>query len=155
MNIISKYIFLLLIFNSFHSFAQTNPSQVISTSGGTISNTDYIMSFTIGELAIDDIGYGVRFTQGFHQGNLSITSSIEEIDFITNIYPNPSLSYFTIEFSSPQKIQLFLRDNTGKIIIHDKIENQTIKSYDVSSLAQGNYLLILLDKNENKSTLIN
>lgn len=154
MNFTSIFSFTLIIFSYLQSEAQINPSQVISNSGGTFSNANYTMDFTIGEIVIDEIGNGAKFTQGFHQGDLAIITSIEEIDFLIKLYPNPTISSFTIEFNEPQTVQLILSDENGKIITQETINNQIAKSYDVSNLSQGNYFLTVLDKENNKSSYI-
>ena len=100
MNFTSIFSFTLIIFSYLQSEAQINPSQVISNSGGTFSNANYTMDFTIGEIVIDEIGNGAKFTQGFHQGDLAIITSIEEIDFFIKLYPNPTISSFTIFLST-------------------------------------------------------
>ena len=154
MNFVSIFSSTLIIFSCLQSEAQVNPSQVISSSGGTFSNSDYTMDFTIGETVIDDIGNGAKFTQGFHQGDLAIITSIEEIDFFIKLYPNPTISSFTIEFNEPQTVQLILSDENGKIITQETIDGQLAKTFDVSKLSQGNYFLTVFDKENNKSSYI-
>lgn len=154
MNFASIFASTLIIFSCLQSEAQINPSQVISSSGGTFSNADYTMDFTIGEVVIDEIGNGAKFTQGFHQGDLAIVTSIEEMDFFIRLYPNPTISSFTIEFNEPQTVQLILSDENGKIITRENIENQLAKSYDVSNLSQGKYFLTVFDKENKKSSYI-
>ena len=132
--------------------AQLNSPELVSNSGGSFSSGDYHMDFSIGEIAIEQFGNGVIVTQGFHQVDLSIVTNIEEIDFISKIYPNPAQSFFTIEFDSPQNVIVFLSDQNGKLIFQKEIKNQSIQSFDVSTLAQGNYQFVVINKNNKKSS---
>ena len=88
-------------------FAQSNDLQVISTSGTSFTYENYVVEFTLGELAIDDIGNDFILTQGFHQGKLAIQSLIKEIDFKINLFPNPAHTHFKVEFNSPKTVDIF------------------------------------------------
>tara|TARA_B110000977_G_C11014945_1_gene469092 strand:+ start:548 stop:1018 length:471 start_codon:yes stop_codon:yes gene_type:complete len=149
----SLYVSICLLI-PFFGLAQDNSHQLVSNSGGSFSNEDYHMDFSIGQIAIEQLGNGMIITQGFHQGDLSIVTDVEELDFITKIYPNPTQSFFTIEFDSPQNVTAFLSDQNGKLIFQKEIKNQSIQSFDVSDLAQGNYQFIIINKDQKKSSFI-
>ena len=136
----------------FISLSQINTPQLISNSGGSFSSGGYHVDFSVGEIAIEQFGNGIVLTQGFHQGDLSIVTEIEELDFICKIYPNPTQSFFTIEFDSPQNVTAFLSDQNGKLIFQKEINNQSIQSFDVSTLAQGNYQFVVINKNNKRSS---
>ena len=143
------YIFVLL---PFISLAQINTPQLISNSGGSFSSGGYHIDFSVGEIATEQLGNGFILTQGFHQGDLNIQTNIEELDFISKIYPNPAQSFFTIEFDSPQNVTTFLSDQNGKLILKKEIKNQSIQSFDVSTLAQGNYQFVVINKKNKRSS---
>ena len=136
----------------FISLSQINTPQLISNSGGFFSSGGYHIDFSVGEIAIEQFGNGVVLTQGFHQGDLSIITDVEELDFISKIYPNPTQSFFTIEFDSPQNVTAFLSDQNGKLIFKKEIKNQSIQSFDVSNLAQGNYQFVVINKKNKRSS---
>ena len=147
---------LLIVFVSFfilnNLYAQSNDLQVISTSGKSFTYENYIVEFTLGELAIDNIGSDLILTQGFHQGKLAIHTEIKEIDFKINLFPNPAHTHFKVEFYTPKTVDIILTDIKGKIILREKIVNQTSKSYDVSNLAQGIYTFTIIDLTNKQAT---
>lgn len=147
----SLYVSICLLI-PFVGFGQLNSPELISNSGGSFSNGGYHIDFSVGEIATQQLGNGIILTQGFHQGDLSIVTDIEELDFISKIYPNPAQSFFTIEFDSPQNVTAFLSDQNGKLIFQKEIKNQSIQSFDVSTLAQGNYQFVVINKNNKRSS---
>lgn len=147
----SLYVSICLLI-PFIGLAQLNSPDLVSNSGGSFSNEGYHIDFSVGEIAIEQLGNGIILTQGFHQGDLSILTNIKEIDFISKIYPNPTLSFFTVEFDSPQNVIAFLSDQNGKLIFQKEIKNKSIQSFDVSMLAQGSYQFVVIDKNNKRSS---
>lgn len=147
----SLYVSICLLI-PFIGLAQLNSPNLVSNSGGSFSNEGYHIDFSVGEIAIEQLGNGIILTQGFHQGDLSILTNIKEIDFISKIYPNPTLSFFTVEFDSPQNVIAFLSDQNGKLIFQKEIKNKSIQSFDVSMLAQGSYQFVVIDKNNKRSS---
>ena len=143
----------VILFFTFNNLsAQSNDLQVISTSGSSFTYENYIVEYTLGELAIDNFGNGIILTQGFHQGKLAIQTEIKEIDFKINLFPNPAHTHFKVEFNSPKTVDIILTDINGKIITREKIVNQTSKSYDVSNLAQGIYTYTIIDSTNKQAT---
>ena len=56
------------------------------------------MDYTLGEIAIATFTSGnTILTQGFHQGILKVTTSVENIDIKTKVYPNPTTNFIIIE----------------------------------------------------------
>ena len=147
----SLYVSICLLI-PFFGLAQLNLPELVSNSGGSFSNGGYHIDFSVGEIATQQLGNGIILTQGFHQGDLSIVTDIEELDFISKIYPNPAQSFFTIEFDSPQNVTAFLSDQNGKLIFQKEIKNQSIQSFDVSALSQGNYQFVVINKNNKRSS---
>ena len=147
----SLYVSICLLI-PFVGLAQLNSPELVSNSGGSFSSGGYHIDFSVGEIAIEQFGNGIVLTQGFHQGDLSIFTDVEELDFISKIYPNPTQSFFTIEFDSPQNVTAFLSDQNGKLIFQKEIKNQSIQSFDVSTLAQGNYQFVVINKNNKRSS---
>ena len=99
-------IVLVLFFTLNNLLAQSNDLQVISTSGSSFTYENYIIEYTLGELAIDNIGNGIILTQGFNQGKLAIQTEIKEFDFKINLFPNPAHTHFKVEFNSPKTVDV-------------------------------------------------
>jgi hypothetical protein len=147
-----SFSFSLFVLLPFISLAQLNSPDLVSNSGGSFSSGGYHIDFSVGEIAIEQLGDEIILTQGFHQGDLKIQTNIEELDFISKIYPNPTESFFTVEFDSPQNVTAFLSDQNGKLIFQKAIKNQSIQTFDVSALAQGNYQFVVINKNNKRSS---
>ena len=142
----------VLFFSLNNLFAQSNNLQVISNSGSSLTSENHIVEYTLGELAIDNIGNGIILTQGFHQGKLAIQTQIKEIDFKINLFPNPAHTHFKVEFNSPKTVDIIFTDIKGKVIMREKIANQSSKYFDISNLAQGVYTLTIIDSNNKQAT---
>ena len=147
-----SFSFSLFVLLPFISLAQLNSPELVSNSGGSFSSGSYHIDFSVGEIAIEQLGDEFILTQGFHQGDLKIQTNIEELDFISKIYPNPAESFFAVEFDSPQNVTAFLSDQNGKLIFQKAIKNQSIQTFDVSALAQGNYQFVVINKNNKRSS---
>jgi hypothetical protein len=147
---------ILILFFSFFTLnnllAQSNDLQVISTSGSSFISENYVVEYTLGEFAIDNIGNDLILTQGFHQGKLAIQTEIKEIDFKINLFPNPAHTHFKVEFNSPKNVDIILTDIKGKIITREKLVNQSSKYYDISNLAQGIYTFTIIDSTNKQAT---
>lgn len=142
----------VLFFTLNNLSAQSNDLQVISTSGTSFTYENYIVEYTLGELAIDNIENGIILTQGFHQGKLAIQTEIKEIDFKINLFPNPVHTHFKVEFTSPKTVDIIFTDINGKIIAREKIVNETSKYFDISNLAQGIYTFTIIDSTSKQAT---
>ena len=142
----------ILFFTVNNLLAQSNDLQIVSTAGASFTYENYIVEYTLGELAIDNIGNGIILTQGFHQGKLAIQIDIKEIDFKINLFPNPAHTHFKVEFNSPKTVDIIFTDINGKTITREKIVNQSSKYYDVSNLAQGIYTFTIIDSTNKQAT---
>lgn len=99
------------------------------------------MGFSIGELVVQTLQNNEILTQGFHQGDLKITTTFVNLDVKTNIYPNPTTNFIIIEFQKNVKADILVYDINGKAVIKDKLNDENQKQLDFSFLKQGNYLL--------------
>ena len=147
----SKFLFSIFSFTCLFSFAQSNDQQVISSCGTSFFNDEYIMESTLGETVISTIENGNILTQGFHQANLKITSVSELTDIELKLYPNPTIGLFTLEFGKNQGLNIDLSSFNGKTIFSETIENQNKKTFDISQLTQGIYILKVTNTNNQQS----
>ena len=126
-------------------FCQNFYPEVLSSAGGTLSNTQYLVDWTLGEPVIETVtGSTHILTQGFHQPHFFLTSIQESPDFSIQIYPNPSSSIITIKTSVKQPLTAILYDLNGKIL--NKIRFTENSELDISSLAESVYLLKITDQ---------
>ena len=132
--------FLFLCFPIF-IFGQVTTPTVITNSGGTFSNSSVIMDFSIGELAVQTLQNNEILTQGFHQGDLKVTTAIFNLGIKTKIYPNPTTNFIIVELEKNVNADIKVYDINGKIVIEDKLNDENEKQLDFSFLKQGNYLL--------------
>ena len=123
-------------------FGQVTTPSVVSSSGDSYSNGGVIMDFTLGEIVIETYtNSNTILTQGFHQGDLKVTTSVVNLDIKTKIYPNPTTNFIIIELENNVNAELLVYDINGKIVIKDKLRDEQKKQLDFSFLTQGNYLL--------------
>ena len=133
-------LFLFLCFPLF-IFGQVTTPTVITNSGGTFSNSSVIMDFSIGELAVQTLQNNEILTQGFHQGDLKVTTALINLGIKTKIYPNPTTNFIIVELEKNVNADIKVYEINGKIVIEDKLNDENQKQLDFSFLKQGNYLL--------------
>jgi len=123
-------------------FGQVATPSVVSSSGDSYSNGGVIMDYTLGEIVIETFSNSANIlTQGFHQGDLKITTAVVNLDIKTKIYPNPTTNFIIIELEKNVNAELLVYDINGKIVIKDKLRDEQKKQLDFSFLTQGNYFL--------------
>ena len=107
------------------------------------------MDYTLGEIVVETFQPTVTplpltytiLTQGFHQGILKVTTSVENIDIKTKVYPNPTTNFLIVELEKNVKAVILVYDINGKLVIKDKLNDENQKQFDFSFLKQGNYFL--------------
>jgi len=133
---------LILIALPMTGFGQVTSPSVVSSSGDSYSNGNVIMDYTLGEIVVEThTNLTTILTQGFHQGDLKVTTSVVNLDIKTKIYPNPTTNFLIIELEKNVNAELLVYDINGKIVIKDKLNEEQKKQLDFSFLNQGNYLL--------------
>lgn len=151
-------IFLLSLFFTFTGLA--SHAQTISRSviGSTGSNNEQ-MSFTVGETVIEmGDSPDIILTQGFQQPETLTGTFVDpilgEATFV--LYPNPTQEklILKIETEKSRTLSVGFSDIRGRRILLDKevkVGQNLEHDFDVSSFAEGNYLLLL--KNEQGKVL--
>lgn len=139
------HIVLICLFQA--GLAQSIDLQLISSAGSTSVKNQ--LSWSLGESVIDGAS---RLTQGFHQGNLLITSTIDNFHSeILKIYPNPSRDQLHIEISTESKLIIELIDVEGKIMTSRKASYPAIK-LDLEAYEAGLYFVRIRGDNITPST---
>ena len=137
-----KKLLLILLCLPTIGFGQVTTPSVVSSSGDSYSNGNIIMDYTLGEIVIETYtNSNTILTQGFHQGDLKVTTSVVNLDIKTKIYPNPTTNFIIIELEKNVNAELLVYDINGKIVIKDKLNEEQKKQLDFSFLTQGNYFL--------------
>ncbi|MFD2562697.1 T9SS type A sorting domain-containing protein [Aquimarina rubra] len=149
--------FILLLCFAVTSQSQSIEMNVISNSGGSNGNTSHMINFTIGETFIGTITNSESIDQGFWSGIAALNAlSTEEFLFnesIVTIYPNPVSDFFTIHIPDINSYTFSLYNLNGQEVMTRKVNALLLNhQIDISSLAQGTYLLKLSvpQTNENK-----
>jgi hypothetical protein len=144
-----KKLLLILLCLPFIGFGQITSPSVISSSGNSYNNGGVNMDYTLGEIVVETFQPTVTplpltytiLTQGFHQGILKVTTSVENIDIKTKVYPNPTTNFIIIELEKNVNADILVYDINGKLVLKDKLNDENQKQFDFSFLKQGNYLL--------------
>lgn len=136
-----RHILLLLLYSPIFIFGQVTTPTLITNSGGTFSNNSIIMDFSIGELAVQTFQNNEILTQGFHQGDLKVTTALINLGIKTKIYPNPTTNFIIIELEKNVNADILVYDINGKLVLKDKLNDENQKQLDFSFLNQGNYFL--------------
>jgi hypothetical protein len=137
-----KKLLLILFCLPFIGFGQITSPSVISSSGNSYNNGGVNMDYTLGEIVVETYtNSNTILTQGFHQGILKVTTSVENIDIKTKVYPNPTTNFIIIELEKNVNADILVYDINGKLVIKDKLNDENQKQFDFSFLKQGNYFL--------------
>tara|TARA_B100000963_G_scaffold75518_1_gene63669 strand:- start:466 stop:933 length:468 start_codon:yes stop_codon:yes gene_type:complete len=145
-------LFFLQLFYFFSVYAQTNNHELVSTSGSTFKNNNYVIDYSIGEVMIESFNEKIIMTQGFHQNTIIIFNNIDEIYPKIKVYPNPTKSFFTLELNQRLSVNSVLTDKNGKVIFKNYISDDIKKTFDITMLTQGIYFFTVTDNNQNISS---
>ncbi|MCW3807590.1 T9SS type A sorting domain-containing protein [Plebeiibacterium marinum] len=133
-------------------WSQLNEQALMSASGGHVENSNFMISFSIGEIITNTYSSeNTELTQGLHQPNLIPTSAknlkLSELEI--SVYPNPIIDYVSIYNNETQCSSYKLFTTQGKFILENTL-NKTISKVDLSQLNKGSYLLVFYNINNNK-----
>lgn len=131
--------------------------QVISSTGGTISNGSNTLSFTLGELVIDTRTSGsTTITQGFHQTKLTITavSELPGLSFSINAFPNPTSDFVTFKTAKVdnEKLSYALFDLQGKLLLKGELLNGEAQ-VPFASLPAATYIIKITKEGKDVKTM--
>jgi hypothetical protein len=122
-------------------FGQILSPSVIGSAGASFSNSTAKTDLTVGELVIETFSNNTILTQGFHQGDLKVSTDVVNIGIKTKVYPNPTTNFLIVELEKTVNADVLVYDINGKLVIKDKLINEQQKQLDFSFLTQGNYFL--------------
>lgn len=134
----------------YSGFGQTLQPDIIAASGGSGSNGNVNINWTIGQPLATKMTNGVvTLTSGFQQGNLKITTieELQDISWLT-VFPNPIQSKLIIKTDlNIQNLKLDVLSLDGKFITTTAIttDEQTL---DLSNLKAGVYFIKIYTEKE-------
>ncbi len=125
-----------------------NSPFLVSSSGDTWIQENYILCFSVGELAIETkIQQGTILTQGFHQEESYQITAINEVinNHKITMYPNPTSGILNINSSEHIQADIKIKDIRGSII--KSISKTLLHSnyyIDLGNFSSGIYFLEIL-----------
>ena len=131
---------------------------IISSSGATSETEEYILDWTIGELAVSSYSFADQlFTEGFHQADPTpkpLIFTIKEAELSIRCFPNPFHGSFTVtwekETNSSQSqwkdLECIVTNVYGEELSRKKLKDGPIQ-FDLSSAAIGVYFIHVDNKN--------
>ena len=142
-------IFASIIIFTINVFSQ----EVISTQGGSYTDSSAAIDFTIGEVVtFTGTSSENNLTQGFHQTNWGFVSIEDHVpSYEAIIYPNPTEDFLNIKASLYEDVSYVLYDEMGKLILQGLLSGEQT-ALEVSPLATGRYSLVLSNSKENLKT---
>jgi len=120
---------------------QSVDREVFAAGGDYHEATTTNIAWTLGELAIGNYIVGSLFlTQGFHQGNMEVTSIPGmEAEVVLKAYPNPVVDILIVE-TDKQDLDYRLVDVSGHVLENGTINSSSFE-LDFSSFPSGIYFL--------------
>ena len=135
--------------------AQSISQEVYSASGGDAEVDGISISWTIGECVVETFeGSNAILTQGFHQGDYTITDieQITETNFDITVYPNPTDNLLNLKMTNPEENQtgallVELLDMNGKVLLRKNWkDHHNIEKIQMSRYTKSMYLLRVSEK---------
>lgn len=150
-----KYLIIILFFLAGTSLkAQSLEKQVIGSAGSTSTAGGFVLSATVGELAVETKTGSFALTEGYHQAFVAESVAIKNIsiDVDYSLYPNPSSDFIIITLDISENIsgKMKIINTLGKIVVENEnfagteIENK----FDISHLTNGVYFLNIAFENK-------
>jgi len=144
-----------LVISALCSYSQGLSHQVLVPGADVVSAGGIYYSQTIGETAIQIIGYSEHvLTQGFQQPRLKIKIGPSPIGNGVNVYPNPATDYFNIEFfgENARDYSFSIININGQKIFSDKISfsesHWYVREVPVKNYARGFYFIKVVSKDK-------
>jgi len=97
--------------------------QVLVPLAGITTNEKISYSQTVGETAVDILGYSwYVFTQGFQQPGIKISDDARPVGTGVKVYPNPADDFITIEMfgESARSFRVEFINMTGTVVMSEK-----------------------------------
>lgn len=122
----------LIIITAVFFAGSLNAQQVTNNAGGIFQNSQYELSWGLGELAIHTLTSDEYIlTQGFQQSLLTVTGIGEDkpLDFDISVFPNPTQDFVNLEVEKKgtEKLEYHLFGQKGELIERNAIHSPSVK----------------------------
>lgn len=150
---------LLFIGMSSYLFGQSIQPSVIASAGGTFTNGQLQLDWTIGETVIETVENGEHIlTQGFHQPDIFTVSTLNFNENISlTLHPNPVQDqlHITGNLTIARNGQFQLFNAMSQLVWTAAFSGKTINTtIDMTSLASGVYFFTMISGDEVKGIQI-
>ena len=137
--------------------AQTLSMQSVNSAGAKFANGKGSLTFTVGELVIDDLedSNGNSLSNGFTSGSVITTTPLGIVDpsiIDISVFPNPTLDDInvTIKHSSFTNVQVLITDIKGSTVyVVDANVHTGLIQIPSRNFASGTYILQIKAPNGN------
>lgn len=140
-----------LFFVCGYTFCQST----IATTGGDVASPTGNVSFTVGQIDYVSVESSGSVNQGVQQPyELFVLETTEwTSDFVISAYPNPIVSFLTINIgeTTPELLDYVLTDENGRIVSEGMLKEKETK-LDVRELASSTYFLNILHNDQQVKT---
>jgi len=147
-------LFSILIMASCCIWAQPATQTVVASSGNSFTANGVTLEWTLGEVAIETLtGSNATLTQGFHQGNLTITAIEPSLvqGFDISVYPNPVsdilfVKTIAVDQVIAEKMLIRLFDQQGKLLVEQPWQDAMVtEEISLSTFSKSVYYLVVLN----------
>ncbi|MEZ4959271.1 MAG: T9SS type A sorting domain-containing protein [Saprospiraceae bacterium] len=99
--------------------------EVVATAGGCENSGNFLLDWTLGELAVETLDGNALLTQGFHQGGSGVNPTVEIAgkSFEVALFPNPANEYFFVEHGYPGTLMLQLYNAFGQLVLTQTLDS--------------------------------
>lgn len=140
---VKLYILIFILFN----YGITLSQSLIGSSGNSVTNDRYSVSWSIGELSVNSYS-SLKIDEGFQQPFLEIVTGIDDSSStpLAIIFPNPTSAILNIEALSVDKnTNVEIIDPKGSIVLTSHVENLT--KFDLTNYKSGLYTIRIYNNN--------
>ena len=136
-------------------WSQSFMPAVIASAGTTLKTATAQIEFTLGEFMVQTLGSDPKFTQGFHQGDLKVTTATFDLSFSGNveIYPNPTSDRVFIEIEPLDEAEVNVFSSSGILVLRRHLKNG-FAEISTQTLAPGIYILHLQSQDRRLGTFL-
>ncbi|MEP0113172.1 T9SS type A sorting domain-containing protein [Reichenbachiella sp.] len=144
-----KHLFTCLqLFISLCASSQQLAPSIISTAGGSFTNDQIQLSWTLGGSVLDSYETGdINLSSGVQSEEATpFVLGMNESDMAIQIYPNPVKDQLTLQFEEMGNFQVVISDLTGRQVYLGDIAYTNAQLLDISYLSIGAYILQVFDQ---------
>lgn len=148
-----SYFFYLPLIILFFTTTASEAQNAVLSGGKTVSNANYSLSYSIGELSVATYkNTDMALTQGQQQGNLIVTSlnGLEDSGIEAKAYPNPTSNFImlSVEGNSVDDLEFSLTNINGRLLLAKKNISQQ-QRISMSEYVSGIYFLTVSNRKNN------